>query len=41
VLQRVGTTSAEAREAASEHARSTGAETPASWQLKATGALVY
>ena len=42
VVQRVGT-QGESREAASEHARATGggAAAPASWQLKATGALVY
>jgi hypothetical protein len=42
VVQRVGS-QGENREAASEHARATGggAAAPVSWQLKATGALVY
>ncbi|MPZ21131.1 MAG: DUF4920 domain-containing protein [Luteitalea sp.] len=44
-IQRVGTNhSAEAQEAAAEHARQAGlanGATRTSWQLKATGALVY
>ncbi len=41
VVERVGS-SREGQEAATEHARSSGAaSTPAAWQLKATGALVY
>ncbi len=40
VLQRVGS-SAEAREAASEHAAQSGSDVAAAWQLKATGAVVY
>ena len=42
VIERIGG-SREGQEAASEHARSTGAAstTPTAWQLKATGALVY
>ena len=41
VVERVGSTR-EGQEAASEHARSSGAASaPAAWQLKATGALVY
>ncbi len=41
VIERIGG-SREGQEAASEHARSTGAaSTPTAWQLKATGALVY
>ncbi len=39
VIERIGG-SREGQEAASEQARSTGASAP-SWQLKATGALVY
>ena len=40
VIERIGG-SAEGQEAASEHARSTASPAPVSWQLKATGALVY
>jgi hypothetical protein len=42
VVERVGTT-AEGREAAREHAEQAGAKTdsPANWQIKATGAIVY
>jgi hypothetical protein len=44
VMQRVPRAT-EAQEAATEHARATGSATaaaaPASWQLKATGAIVY
>jgi hypothetical protein len=39
VIERIGG-SGESREAASEQARSTGSTAP-TWQLKATGALVY
>lgn len=44
VIERVGTGDAEAQEAAAEHARQTETASPearTSWQLKATGALVY
>ncbi|MGE3512051.1 MAG: DUF4920 domain-containing protein [Vicinamibacterales bacterium] len=44
VIQRIGSTDREGQEAAAEHARQTGSagsEARASWQLKATGALVY
>ena len=40
VIERIGA-GTEGQEAASEQARSTGASAPVSWQLKATGALVY
>ncbi len=40
VIERIGA-GTEEQEAASEQARSTGASAPVSWQLKATGALVY
>ncbi len=41
IVERVGS-SREGQEAASEHARSSGAASaPSAWQLKATGALVY
>jgi len=42
IVERIGA-SPEGQEAASEHARSSGAGTsaPTTWQLKATGALVY
>jgi hypothetical protein len=40
VIQRIGGTNPEEKEAAAEHAKQTAA-TPTAWQLKATGALVY
>lgn len=40
VIQRIGGTNPEEKEAAAEHARQTAAA-PTMWQLKATGALVY
>ena len=40
VIERIGG-SREGQEAASEHARSTANKAPVTWQLKATGALVY
>jgi hypothetical protein len=40
VVERVGGSNPESQEAASEHARSTKSA-PTSWQLKATGALVF
>jgi hypothetical protein len=44
IIQRVGTADAEGQEAAAEQARATGsagASAATSWQLKATGAIVY
>jgi hypothetical protein len=42
VIERIGAANREGQEAASEHAKSTGAASaPVAWQLKATGALVF
>jgi hypothetical protein len=40
VVQRVGGDH-ESHSAAAEHAKAQGKETPVSWQVKATGAVVY